>query len=78
MRLNMSCLMTRTETFVYKGYSDGFAHENPVHILRKSGEKEPYFALDLDIEPYIGEVLEINYMHMVPYRNGQLLVGASL
>ena len=78
MMLNMSCSMNNTEQFVYKGYNEGFAHENGVHVLRKSGEKEAYFALDLDIEPYLGEVLEINYLHTAPYRNGQLLVGASL
>ena len=70
--------MNSQEKFIYKCYSEAFAHENGVHVLRKSGEKDLYFILDMDKKANAGEVIEISYRHSVPYRNGQLLVGASL
>jgi len=69
--------MSNSQEFIYKCYSEGFGNESAVHILRKLGENKPYYLLQLDTELEVGQRVEINYRHTVPYRNGQLLVGGA-
>ena len=70
--------MNNTQEFIYKGYVQGFAHELPMHLLGKKGEKVRYYLSHLNTKPEIGDRIEINYNHTMPYRNGQLLVGGEV
>jgi len=70
--------MSNTQEFIYKGYVQGFAHELPMHLLGKKGEKVRYYLSHLGAELEIGERVKVKYNHMMPYRNGQLLVGGEV
>ena len=70
--------MNTTEEFIYKGYNSGLANERGFHVLRKSSNKDLYYLLKADSELEEGQKVEVNYNHTVPYKSGQLLLGASL
>lgn len=69
--------MSNVQEFIYKGYNEGLAHESSFYRLNKIGDKTPYYLLQLDNELEIGQKLQVNYNHTMPYRNGQLLVGGA-
>ena len=71
--------MNTTEEFVYKGYYEGISkHERAVHILKSESDTTPYYMFKLEGEIKEGQKVEVNYNHTVPYKSGQLLLGASL
>ena len=70
--------MSNIQEFIYKGDSQTLVHERSCYMLGKRGDKTPYYLLRLDAELDIGDTVQVSYSCMMPYRNGQLLVGGEV
>lgn len=69
----------KKEQFVYKKKSLAFVHGDNIHILRKSGEKTLYYMYNASLpELKAGEVIEINYKHTIPFKDGKMLMEDSV
>ena len=70
--------MNRTEEFIYKGYIEGGQNKPLVHLLGKKSKHKFYHLMNLDAEPEIGDAVLINFLDLLPYRKGQLLLGGAV
>lgn len=70
--------MNSTEEFIYKGHIEGGQNKPWVHLLGKRSKNNLYYLMNLDAEPEIGDAVRINFLDLLPYRKGQLLLGGAV